>query len=399
MTRTTDHLIGGFLLLSSLLATSVNEQRLIRSTQSLEEGLRVVVSLATPAVQPENEGKLVHFSGLITTDPRLLHADTTLTRTPFALDPVFGIAARGVRLYRTVEMLQWVETAHTSTTGATDDDGDGGVDEHRERTYLYDLRWRSDRVDSSRFNDLSYQNPSDDAWKYESQVVQAKGVVVGEFKLNDDLIKQIERRDPVHLDKDNQKVMRNVLGRRLGEDWASKSALKHVSLEGDYFYLYQDGGRPVLGDLRISFSVTPAYPVTISGQQRGDTVVPFKTRAGEELLLLRDGSQSVSELFNFKLSVKYRENRFYRLFTFVLGFIGCLVLHPTLVRQVGPWVGHTHKLLTASTLSLALTLSVAGANWLLFRPLWAIAMALGGAIPSILLVLRHQTRADTRKTQ
>jgi hypothetical protein len=300
--------LGSAILLASVLTTAVNEQRLVRHASSLEEGRKHVVSLSKPVVVAQNEGQLVHFSGVITTDPSVLAADSTASRVPYVLDPVFGIAARGVRLYRTVEMLQWVETVHTiagSDPMAGDDDRDGGVDEHREKTYIYDLRWRSERIDSMSFHDIGYQNPPEDAWVFQSKVMDSDAVVVGDFELSRELIDQIKRRDPIELDAKTMQTMRIVLNQRIGEDWSKASALKDVSVEDKYFYLLRDGSaRPSLGDIRVSFKVTPPYPVTVSGKQKAQQILPYATKAGESILILEDGILTATELYDNKLAIK-----------------------------------------------------------------------------------------------
>ncbi|KAJ0407548.1 hypothetical protein P43SY_006866 [Pythium insidiosum] len=74
--------ISAVLLLAAVITTCVNEQRLIREASGLEECQRNAVSLADPVALPENDGKLVHFHGIITTDPSTLQGDPSLTRTP-----------------------------------------------------------------------------------------------------------------------------------------------------------------------------------------------------------------------------------------------------------------------------------------------------------------------------
>lgn len=307
--------IGAIALLASCALTCVNEVRLVRTQLSFEQGRRSAVTLSQPLVDTQNDGALVLFSGLLTTGGDVLDsAGNALahTRSPFVLDPLFGVAVKGVRLFRNVEMLQWEETSHTSTSSNPEDEDRRMDVEDRERVYMYDLRWHSERIDSAAFNDPSYWNPPAEAWVYESQVVKTASVVVGDFKVSDELIDQIKRRDDVRLDAATRKTMRNVLNQRLGESWEEVSALRNVSIEEDkYFYVRQNPrtsrhSEPVsvLGDLRVSFSVAPAYPVTICAQQQQRALVPFKIPAGETIYLLEDGIHSVSELFAAKSSTK-----------------------------------------------------------------------------------------------
>lgn len=111
--------------------------------------------------------------------------------------------------------------------------------------------------------------------------------------------------------------MANVLTIRLGDTWEQMNAARNLSLyENKYFYVHanhkpehlqtSDSYRdPVLGDLRISFDVTPAYPVTICAQQQLHELSPFVvTKTGEAVFLLEDGMHSVDELFNTKTATK-----------------------------------------------------------------------------------------------
>lgn len=119
------------------------------------------------------------------------------------------------------------------------------------------------------------------------------------------------------MDAANRATMANVLTIRLGTTWEQMNAARNLSMyEDKYFYVHanhnpehlptSDSYRDSeLGDLRISFEVTPPYPVTVCAQQQGKKLSPFfvsKTR--EEVFLLEDGVHSVDELFDQKTETK-----------------------------------------------------------------------------------------------
>ena len=303
--RHKEETIGGLILLASVATTWVFESSLVRSIRSFEEGRSVAASLSDPHFSPSTEDQLILFSGLITTAISKDDAITTntlqenkvaLRHSPFVLDLTFGVAAKGVRLHRHVEMLQWVETSHTSMSSSPEDE-DQRFDDDRERTFMYDMRWKEDVVDSMRFNDPSYSNPPPEAWTYTSLVVTATDLAVGEYALPHGLVDQIERRDVVHLDTASRRVMANVLDQRKGVGWEQHaSALTNVSVEKDYFYFRKE--EPVLGDQRVRFEVTPNYPVTVCAKQKGHELVPFTSSTGEALFLLKDGIMTANELFD-----------------------------------------------------------------------------------------------------
>jgi uncharacterized membrane protein len=68
-----------------------------------------------------------------------------------------------------------------------------------------------------------------------------------------------------------------------------------------------------------------------------------------------------------RLSSQARENWFHRLFASVLGFIGFLVLRPSILARYRRLVTHIQQHLLASSLSVSLTFTVVGLNWVLHR--------------------------------
>jgi len=123
-------------------------------------------------------------------------------------------------------------------------------------------------------------------------------------------VDQIQRKDRVQLDAASRRAMASVLQQRHSADWMLKSALSNASIEEDqYIYLRQDATRMVseLGDLRVSFTVTPNYPVTVCAtQSKGATLAPFIASNGESIFLLEDGVLTVHELFDKKIGTKVR---------------------------------------------------------------------------------------------
>ncbi|KAK1941732.1 Transmembrane protein 43 [Phytophthora citrophthora] len=406
--------IGSLLLLASVATTCVFESSLVRSVKSFEEGRSVVVSLSKPQISANTEDQLIHFSGLITVASEHDTDELQLRQSPFVLDSVFGIAVKGVRLHRHVEMLQWVETSHTSTNSNPEDE-DRRFDDDRERIYMYDLRWKEDEIDSSAFNDISYRNPPAEAWMYKSMQIKAKNLVVGEFSLPDELVDQIQRRDPVHLDSANRRVMTTLLDRRQGNGWEAGSALANVTVEEDFFYLRNEMRESVLGDQRVYFEVTPNYPVTVCAKQKGSELVPFRSSTVDSLFLLEDGIVSADELFDKKTHTEVSKNRFFRLFAAVLGFMGFIVLRRPLIERYGSLVAGIQQHLLASSMSIALTFSVVGFHWILYRyirhfdlvvarlltiavcrPLWALILWIGGWVPPLGLFIFFRSKLELK---
>ena len=78
-----------------------NEGRAVKTARALDEGQGAVIEVGSNAtVDSENEGRLVHMSGLADTGDVLE-------------DPEFGVSENCIRLDRSVEIYQWVEHAKT----------------------------------------------------------------------------------------------------------------------------------------------------------------------------------------------------------------------------------------------------------------------------------------------
>ena len=95
---------GGFVIFLIGFPVLVwNEGRSVKRARALNEGEKNVVASAADAVDPANEGSLVHFAGRAVTEAVLS-------------DPLFGVTITGdLQLVRSAEMYQWVEEKVTQT--------------------------------------------------------------------------------------------------------------------------------------------------------------------------------------------------------------------------------------------------------------------------------------------
>ena len=124
--------VGLLIAVIALVVLFFNEGRAVKRHKALKEGAREVISVAAGSVDPANEGRLVHLSGLATTQETLS-------------DPEFGISVRAIHLDRSVEMYQWLESSSSTTEKKV-----GGSTETTV-TYTYTRGWSDRLVDSSQF--------------------------------------------------------------------------------------------------------------------------------------------------------------------------------------------------------------------------------------------------------
>ena len=145
----------------------------MRTARSLTEGAGAVKSVAADAVEPANEGALVHVTSAVVTD------------APVA-DPEFDVEAQAVKLIRTVEMYQWKEDEKSETRKKL-----GGGTE-TVTTYTYDTAWSSDLEDSSQFQETAgHENPG--SMPYDSTTTVADPVHLGAFVLSPTFLRSFLR--------------------------------------------------------------------------------------------------------------------------------------------------------------------------------------------------------------
>ena len=81
-----------------------NEERAVERYDALQEGEQQTISVNSFEINPNNEGKLLHFTADIVNGGDAI------------VDPVFGIVSDGLKLRRNAEMYQWDEDVQTKTT-------------------------------------------------------------------------------------------------------------------------------------------------------------------------------------------------------------------------------------------------------------------------------------------
>lgn len=358
-------LFGIALFLGSFGLLWWNEGRAVHRARSLAEGASVVVEARVDAVQPAQEGHLVHVTGVAS-------SDETLT------DPAFGISATGLRLKRIAETYQWREESSTKKRKKL------GGSEETVTEYRYKKAWSAHHLDSSGFNSPSgHENPPSLAW--EPVTVTAPRVTLGAFTLPPALVDKIDRVEARPVDP---------------ADAAAMQAHGFKAIEAGTYYKGANPSDPQIGDVRIRFELTRPQTVSIVGQQRGGTFEAYHARAGSDILLLEEGQVAAAEMFKSARTANTILTWVLRavgLFAMFLGLV--LVLRPlsvlgSVVPFIGSIVGAGTGLL-AFLLALVLSLTTIAIAWLAYRPL------LGGSLlvlaAGVLFLLFRARRARAPK--
>jgi hypothetical protein len=357
-------LIGLALVIASIVGIFWNEGRAIDTARALAEGAGAVVSVEAGTVDPANEGKLVHVMGA---------ASAT---APLA-DPQFPVKANGLKLLRAVEMYQWREEERSETR-----DKLGGGSE-TVTTYSYSRAWSGSRNDSGAFrHPEGHANPSMAFARREFVAADAK---LGAFALPPDLLGRLG--DGARTDVDPAAL-------------AGRPATTPPEQVVDgILYIGANPAAPQIGDLKLSYWLTPNGPVSAIGRQTGAGLSPYQTKAGGTLYIIDPGERDAAEMFKQAES----ENailtwivRGVALLAMGIGF--ALVLSPlSVLASVVPFLGSLVGAgagLAALILTLALGPLTIAIAWFAVRPLMAIAVVAAGRIAAFLVSrLRSPRRA------
>lgn len=354
--------VGVGLFFLSIYVLFTNEGRALQTATSLDEGLSQVVSLGSyVSLDHQNNGRLVHLSAKLHTSEPLY-------------DPNYKVMVHAVKLKRQVEMYQWVEY-HESR------DYQENGETKTETTYTYNTEWKSELVNSRHFDkEIGHQNPS--AMAVESVTVVAPEVRAGPFILSKGLVVQINNFQTLSL-----------------RDFPIFNLDPFLSIYDDYFYHTQNPRRPEVGDVRVRFSFAglsgdnshlgPPQTVSVVAMQRGEQLVPFKTKSGDTLEILYLEELSAEEVFA-------REHQFNSMKTWGLRAAGwalmflSIQLSMQIIYTLVDWVPVLRELVSiglkifALCVSCSLSLVIIGVGWLFYRPLVAVAIGALALLPLFL---------------
>jgi hypothetical protein len=328
-----------------------NEQRAVQRYDALEEAETQVKLISGMKIDPQNEGKLLHFS-----------VDVVNGGGPIS-DPIFGVECNTTTdcliLHRYAEMYQWDEEVSTTTTNET------GT-KISSKTYRYNKQWLEYHVNSENFNNRNggYDNPS--SMRFEKYTVSADPILIGAYELPQELISEVDQFPGNVFDVDLTDI----------SDESLRSEAKYSQSTGGYYF---GGGNdtttPQIGDQRVWFTETPSSRITIVGVQTNNTLSAFvsETGNGGDVLLFKQGNYTAIEMFDAAEDANKATTWLLRFAGFGVMSLGLwLVLRPIevfadIIPILGDIIGcgiSFISILFASILS-GITISLA---WLIYRP-------------------------------
>jgi hypothetical protein len=342
-----------------------NEGRAVKRYKSLKEGQGVVISILPEVLSTNNEGRLVHTSGLATTEERLR-------------DREFDIAENALRLRRTAQMYQWTEEEKSETRKKV------GGSEETVTTYTYSKEWREELIKSSDFEEQAgHINPGE--MPYRSLDMTTEEATLGAFRLPVAMVERVDAFEDLPVPAD-ARPPREV--RRKGQAYNGG------------FYVGENPEDPQVGDLRISFSVVRPTTISVVAQQDGNTFKPYLTKAGGTLDLLETGTRTAEEMF----TAAHEANKFLTWILRVVGFfcmfVGLLLFFKPLsvLADVLPFLGSivgAGAALVAFLVAAPLSLITIAVAWFFYRPLLSILVLLPAVLLIVLLVKKLRKKKAT----
>lgn len=360
--------IGLIFIVVSIGVLFWNEGRAIRTAQGLTEGAGIVRDAPADKVDPANDGRLIHVTGMLSTAGPVV-------------DPDFAIRSRGVRLERHVEVYQWKEETHSESRTRL------GGGEERTTTYKYVRTWSDKPIDSDRFKEpRGHTNP---VMTYQSRDLVAAGTRLGAYAVPNSLLRGFGE------------------ARRLPATEAQVNALqnrveKPVSLNDGVLYVGRDPSQPAIGDMRISFSEVPLQDASVVAAQSGAGFSPFPTNTGTTVELISPGIVAAKVMFQHAEEENATLTWVLRLIGVIFMLLGfSFVLRPlAVVGSVVPLLGDVigaGTFLVALVCTMAVAPVVIAIGWLWYRPLIGIGVLVVGAVATWGLAKLLHARAAAKR--
>ena len=328
----------------------------MRVEKALSLGSRIVQQLNN-----QNADKLQNHLAYVTGQARVRGSVT---------DPLTGVTAPVLRLVRNVQMFQWQEQ-ESGTSNAS-----------RVRHYDYYKAWSGTPVVSRSFHhSYGHENPS---FTILNQAFEADCTVGGQM-VPGQLLNKVPAVVPL-----------NPIPYSLNLYRLAEFTRAPCHRYNDEIYVGQNPPLPQVGDLRISYNVTPVGSLSIVAAEHGNSFTPYVVSDGDEAVyLIEFGKVPVERMFKDALNDNQLRLWGMRLLWWVVDWLGMVLLFYPIkaftdaIPFLGQLAGFVIVVLCAAGAFFVNGIIIVAA-WVYFRPLFAAVifavMLLVGA--SALSVLR-----------
>lgn len=224
MKKVVKYIVGVLLILCSMLLIGYSEYNIIKVLINRDSLNNKTIEVKSTIVDKNNNDKLVFMNGYL-----ILNKDLE--------DKAFNVKVRTSKLERIVEIYQYKEIKE-------DDE-----------TYSYETDWYNELIDSSKFKNSEYKNPSN--IKYKSEIYY-NDAFLGAFKLNNKEIDDLGLNSR-YLD--------------LNSEFASKNGF---NISNEYYTTSKDIDFPEVGDIRISFRYNNSSSASVIAKQNNNIFEDYK---------------------------------------------------------------------------------------------------------------------------
>lgn len=243
-------LVGILMIIIGSVLLVFNEKNNVANIKTVDELKKQVINVSSDEINSNNEGKLVATNGDFVVE------DASVS------DPTFNVSLKTAILKRTVEVYQWEEKKE---------------EEDNTTRYTYTKTWSEDLIDSSKFNDNSYTNPSTKS--YDSEKYTSKNVKVGSFSLSSTQIDSLDTNKNVTLEGMEGIYLRSG-----------------YNIKNNYITNSVDFENPQIGDFRIKYTYNDYKDASVLAVQSGNSFTGFTSKAGKTINRVFEGKLNGNEM-------------------------------------------------------------------------------------------------------
>ncbi len=358
-------LTGIVLIVAATMLLFWNEGRTVKRAGAIAEAQSVLVNMPSITTIDANfNGKLVHATGIAKTEDVLR-------------DTVLDISQKSLNLTREVEFYQWVESSTSQTEKNT------GGSTTTTTTYHYDKEWTSTPINSSEFKEVAgHINVVN--YAIESEKWKATNVTFGAYRLPAFLSNQVSADKPLTVALTPAAKLKLSLSAKntmkSSGAYSAANPVEVVYVEGNEVYIGTNKTVPNIGDVRITYTYTPAdTEVSLIAKTSGNTFVEYTAKNGELYSAISVGVHGAESL----IAADKQSNtvtawllRFLGVFLVCIGLR--LILAPVVVlADVLPILGDIADMgikLVATVIGVAWSLIVIAIAWFFYRPVLAVVL-------------------------
>lgn len=233
-----------------LLTAIISRYNLFYDNRTKKE-IENTINLKENIAKKENNGKLVFLVGYLNYDGNKLH------------DELLDIYVKTPRMLRYVETYQWIEREEKDKNGKI--------------YYKYEKIWSSDIIDSSKFHNKDYKNPTK---KYaENKWFEQEKIKIDDFELSKDVFYEIQSVMKYKFDKNTNLPD----GFKINKEYITNS---------------ENTKNPNIGDTRIIYFYSDWTLVSVLAKQNDNKLEKYQTYNKEKLITVLPGKKDLNEIIN-----------------------------------------------------------------------------------------------------